>query len=105
VSADTRKKAGEDYIWRQVAKIRVVGRHEPVVVFEPLQPGMHDQTIALLGEYERARGLFEEGALDEAKSRFAILKDDPVSNAYRERIELFQKGELEFSSVWSLTEK
>ena len=105
VSADTRKKAGEEYIWRQVAKIRVVGRHEPVVVFEPLQPGIHDQTIALLGEYERARGLFEEGALAEAESRFATLKNDPVSNAYRERIELFRKGGLEFSSVWNLTEK
>src|SRR5262245_27444223 len=35
-SADTMKAAGPGIVWRELDTIRVVGRQEPVVIFEPL---------------------------------------------------------------------
>ena len=105
VSGDTRKRAGEEFPWRQVGKVRVVGRSEPVQLFQPLHPQLDAAIISRLGEYERARALFEEGKLAEADAIFAVFPDDTVCRAYRDRIKFFGTSGEAFSSIWNLTEK
>jgi len=105
VSGDTHEEAGDTFLWRRVGEVRVVGRREPVCLFEPLDPS-HEHTLAVrLKDFDHAMAFFEGGKLREAREIFATFADDPVSQAYCRRID----GELErggsFSPVWNLTEK
>ena len=105
VSGDTRRRAGEGQPWREIGRVRVVGRSEPVALFQPLDSDLDGAVATRLGEFDQARTLFESGRLPEAQAIFSKFADDPVSQAYCQRI----SGEMEsgkaFSPVWNLTEK
>ncbi len=106
VSGSTRRRAGDELAWRTVGQARVVGRQEPVQLFEPLHPRLDGAILSRLGEFDRARQLFEAGNVVEAGELFATFADDPVSRAYCARIASSkQLGETGFSPVWNLTEK
>jgi hypothetical protein len=52
-----------------------------------------------------ALSLFEEGKVREAHALFERLPDDPVSSAYRARIERMMTGGVSESPVWDVKEK
>ena len=105
VSAETRRRAGEEQPWREIGRVRVVGRSEPVPLFQPLDTELDEAVISRLGEFDQARILFERGRLSEAQAIFATFADDPVSQAYCQRISLEMESGKTFSPVWTLTEK
>lgn len=105
VSGETRRRAGDEHPWREVGKVRVVGRAEPVTLFQPLHPALNADLLPRLGDFDRARRLFEEGKLDQAREVFAKFADDPVSAAYCQRIDAEPRDARAFSPVWNLTEK
>lgn len=105
VSAETRRRAGEEQPWREIGRVRVVGRSEPVPLFQPLDTELDEAVISRLGEFDQARILFERGRLSEAQAIFAKFADDPVSQAYCQRISLEMESGKTFSPVWTLTEK
>ncbi len=105
VSGETRRRAGEEQPWREVGRARVVGRSEPVALFQPLDPTLDGALISRLGEFDQARTLFESGKLSEAQALFSRFAGDPVSEAYCRRIDGEKEGVHSFSPVWNLTEK
>lgn len=105
VSRETRMNAGEAQPWREIGKVRVVGRSEPVTLFQPLDPELDAALIRRLGDFDVARTLFESGKLVEAQALFSKFADDPVSQAYCGRIAKQGHTGEAFSAVWNLTEK
>ena len=105
VSGATRARAGDEHPWREVGQVRVVGRAEPVTLFQPLHPELNHSELRNLGEFDRARMLFEQGKLSDAREIFAKFADDPVSAAYCRRIEAELRPGGNFSPVWQATEK
>ncbi|MGB9836286.1 MAG: CHASE2 domain-containing protein [Candidatus Saccharicenans sp.] len=82
----------EYFVARPVDLIRVVGKTEPVAVYELLSereaatPEL-EQRIEL---FSRARALYLEGRWDEAQKLFESLSPDPLSAVYAERCQLMK---------------
>jgi adenylate cyclase len=108
VSGATRDAIGSIMEFRKVADIRVVGRREPVPVYEPLELGITGEQLQPYRSFEAALALYEQRQLEQALEAFSVLVKDPVARVYVTRIERdLKKGTLgaEWSSVWSLTDK
>jgi adenylate cyclase len=88
VGERTAELSGKSIYFRELDSILVVGRDNPVNVFEPL--GNFDNTdskqIFLKENYEKALLLYREGNFSQANEIFKKLKEsDPVSNTLSER--------------------
>ena len=105
VSESTWQRSGGEWAGRELALLRVVGRQQPVRVFE---------VTGLPGEacppdwrtFDIARAFFAEGRLAEACALFQSLPDDPAARAYVEKIRLLQsRAPAGWTGVWELNEK
>lgn len=105
VSQTTWEQTGGAFAGRGLGKVRVVGRKEPVKVYEPL---------ALEGEAARqeiarfAQGveLMREGQWDQATAIFQAMKTDPAAQAFLHRCqELKAQGAGQWDGVWEQSEK
>lgn len=105
VSEVTRDVALDSVTWRKLGSVKVVGRKEPVVVYQPLDNISDAALVRNLSTYHDALALFEEGKLREARGSFERLGDDPVCVAYRARIERMINSENSETSVWDVKEK
>lgn len=113
ISEDTWKAAHEGLETRELDRIRVVGKNEPVRIFEILAlAGEADAArLAWARAYEAALAEFRAGRLAEAHAGFSdCLARNPTDKATRlfiERIGLMQKTGLPdaWDGVWTLTDK
>lgn len=92
-------------VWRKLGRVKVVGRGEPVVIYEPVDSAIATDLVRDLTTYHDALSLFEEGKVREAHALFERLAHDPVSAAYRARIERMMSGGVSESPVWDVKEK
>jgi adenylate cyclase len=87
--ADTVQRAAADSAeWREIDRVRVVGRDQPVTLFEPLAlAGQASAALrALAAAYAEALALYRHGAFAEAAAGFAALAAaDPPSRVMAER--------------------
>ena len=108
ISESTYRAAGDTIVSREMGRLRVVGRREPVRVYELTGltadgvPGVpanaQDFTSGLAHCYE--------GRLDDAVAIFAALPDDPVARAYTERCRrVLADAQADFTGTWNLTSK
>lgn len=105
VSESTWLAAGEGWVGRELAKLRVVGRESPVRVYELAGfPG--EERPGFWQDFDSGRALAEAGRFEEARSVFAHRPEDPAARAYAVRCErLARQSETGWSGVWELTEK
>ena len=95
-SAETMKAAGRGIVWRELDTIRVVGRQEPVVIFEPL--ALRDQETARQTECAAgyALGLLRWRSADfagAAEAFAAFAGEDAPAARFLERAQrLLQSG-------------
>lgn len=96
VSEFTKAKV-PDFVYRELDKIQVKGKHEPVAIFEPIGPvGSVDQaTLDELERYNQAVALYAAQKWDEAEAAFTALHQaDPgrylYDHVYLERIAHFR---------------
>jgi adenylate cyclase len=84
VSEDTRQLVtGSDFVFREVDRVRVKGKHQPVVIFE-----LMTTALALLPEFEEALALYrsaEFGAAAAVFSKLAASYGDGPARLYAER--------------------
>ncbi|MBK7704139.1 MAG: adenylate/guanylate cyclase domain-containing protein [bacterium] len=104
ISGVTRAAAGATIAVRDLGAVRVVGRREPVPVFELLGPATAADVHAFDG-YHAALALCRAGDLTGAAAAFAALPDDPVARQYAERCRESAAGGEPFDGVWNLTSK
>ena len=94
-------------VYRRVGALRVIGRHEPVSVFEPRFSLNQSAFSELsLSSYNRGLAAFEKGDLREARDHFAETDHDAVAQAYLERIDqVIKSTDQKWTPVWELTGK
>jgi len=92
---------------RELSRVAVVGRKEPVVVYEPLLPEEIERGKDRLARFSEGLALFYKGDFSQAEAVFSGLVDvDPVAHAYlaKSRILIDQPPE-EWRGVWVITTK
>jgi class 3 adenylate cyclase len=88
VSEDTAAAAGDRILWRELDRIRVVGRAAPLTVLEPLAlaAGATPAQRALAARYAEGLALFRRRQFAEAAAVFArTAAADPPSAAFEAR--------------------
>ncbi len=105
VSEDTWRASGGDWVGRELACLRVLGRQAPVRVLELAGfPG--EMRPEAWDDFDKARNLFAAGRLPEALELFDRWPGDPASCAYSAKCRRLLGHESATStSVWELTEK
>lgn len=99
VSDSTRRQA-PGFVYRELDKVRVKGKKEPVAIFEPL--GYEDQvdadTMGELKRYKNALDLYRKQQWDQAEMNFASLSaehpDCLLYKVYLERIPALRQQDL-----------
>ncbi len=106
ISEFTRRQTGEAIPTREIGLIRVVGRKEPVRVFEPLSPEQAADREKL-DRYAQGLAAYYAGRFDEALRWFENgAASDPPSAAFAARCrELLAHPPAAWDGVWSMTEK
>jgi len=107
ISQATRDLIGSSFCVRELARLAVVGRREPVIVYEPMLAAAHKAEQKTLAAFERGRELFYDGRFDEAfRTMDAIREQDPAAAAYAEKCRALGGQKLEaWQGVWVMKNK
>jgi adenylate cyclase len=113
ISEDTRREIGEQFILRQMDRVRVVGIEQPVRLYELVdEKGAGDAaTLEAIEVFHRGQQLFEAKRWEEALAQFRkvlkILPGDGPATAFSKRCQEFKrKPPLEsWDGVFNLTMK
>jgi adenylate cyclase len=107
ISSHTRDQLDDRIAVREIARVQVVGRKEPVRVFEPLLPAFAAEYQQMLDTFARGLAKYYEGALAEALDAFASIEsqDAPAAAYVRRCKTLLAAPPAEWSGVWVMTEK
>jgi len=93
---------------REISRVAVVGRREPVVVYEPAISGQHDEERQKRWKiFSEALYLFYRGEFAAAKEFFAqIAQEDKAAEKYASKCqELLANPPPNWQGVWMLTTK
>jgi adenylate cyclase len=108
ISQTTKEGMADAFPTREVSRVAVVGRKEPVVVYEPvLSEDMNEQKQKTLAIFSKALNLFYRGDFDHARTVFAgITEYDPVARTYVDKCEeLLASPPKDWQGVWVVTTK
>ncbi len=106
ISEDTRRLAGDAIDAREIDSVRVVGKTEPVRVYELLgRKGEADE--ALMRGYEAALAAYKKGDWDAAETAFSGLEGDAPAKVMLARIAYWRTNPAArpADGVWDLTKK
>jgi adenylate cyclase len=107
ISQSSRELIGDAFPCRELARLTVVGRKEPVRVYEPLLPEHYQDGKETYQAFGLGREAFYRGDFQEAMTLFATIRHDPPALHYLVKCEQMEaKGAGEdWQGVWSLTSK
>jgi adenylate cyclase len=92
---------------REVSRVTVVGRKEPVRIYEPMLPQEFSAREQDLKVFSDGLAAFYEGRFDQAEKLFGTLMDkDPAALAYTGKCRYFMDNPpTEWLGVWMVTTK
>lgn len=107
ISEATRARAGAGFACREISRVRVVGRREPVLVHEPLAETDAASKRDLLETFARGLALYYDGRFDDAAAAFASIEPhDPPAAVYAARCRLLAANPPPgWDGIWSMTDK
>ncbi len=107
MSAATRELVGDEFAAREISRVAVVGRKEPVTVYEPMLPEQAAARKATLDVFAAGLAAYYAGDFREAEHRFAsIAAEDPPAQRYADRCrELLASPPSQWNGVWVMTSK
>jgi adenylate cyclase len=108
ISQTTMEQMAGAFPTREISRVAVVGRREPVVVYEPLLPEAIDAPKqAAMASFSEALALFYQGDFDHAHALFsALAKEDAAAHAYVLKCrELIDHPPSDWQGVWIITTK
>lgn len=107
ISEFTQRQLGPEFAARELSRVRVKGKNEPVRVFEPMFRADYEAKAPLLNRFQAALRLYYDGRFAEALAEFlAMEQEDAVSAAYARRCrDLIDHPPPEWDGVWTMKEK
>ena len=107
VSGSTYGVVKESFPARELARVAVVGRKEPVTVYEPMMKEEYESKRGDLDSFSQGLHLFYEGHFEEAKDQFSRIADrDPPAARYVDKCGVLLEEKPEsWNGVWVMTEK
>jgi adenylate cyclase len=107
ISQFTKDLVHQQFKTRELARLIVVGRNEPVTVFEPMMPAAHEANKNILETFSRGLALFYQGRIDQGEKIFAEIEDrDPVALAYAEKCRaIVNEEQKNWQGVWVMETK
>ncbi len=107
MSKATRDLAGDAFAGRELSRVGVVGRKEPVTVYEPMLPEQAAARRAQLAAFAEALAAYYDGDFARAGRLFAELApEDPPAGRYEARCrELLASPPAQWDGVWVMTSK
>lgn len=108
ISEHTRRQLGDTITTREIARVQVVGRKEPVRVYEPMLPAIAQSRREILDDFAWSLAKYYDGKMDEALAGFIRIESrDAPAAAYVRRCRMLQARppDGEWTGIWSMTEK
>lgn len=106
ISETTAERLPERIHCRELGRIAVVGRGEPVRVFEPMSSEAYLAGKDHFDTFSRALSLYYEGDFEQARTMFLDIADDPPAGKYAARCaELARNPPAEWNGVWIMESK
>jgi adenylate cyclase len=108
ISHATREQIGDAFPCRELARLTVVGRQEPVRVYEPFLAATFAREEETCRRFQQGLEAFYKGHFSEAIRLFALIAehDPPAAHYLRKCQQLAEDGAGEdWQGVWSLTSK
>jgi adenylate cyclase len=110
VSGETANLCRGRIAFREVDRVRVVGRTSPVTIFEPIGAleNLGEEKKEALSRFANGLALYRKCQLREARQIFAKLApEDPVAQVFLQRIEALERSPLpdSWDGTFDLTEK
>jgi adenylate cyclase len=99
ISQATWEQAREAFVGREAGKLLVLGRRDPLTVYEPLGPLGSENHIDL-ESFAKGLALIREGNPVSAIKVFEKLQDDPVGAAYYNRLRRLAEAGEGWRGVW-----
>jgi adenylate cyclase len=83
IAGENTARAVRGIAWREIDRVRVVGKAETVTIYEPVGSARDKQLAAELERHHRALALYRARNFDEAEAAFAALADEhPMTPLY-----------------------
>jgi adenylate cyclase len=108
ISRATVEKIAGAFPVRELSRVAVVGRREPVTVYEPMFPEQYAERRPTLEIFDRGLKEFYAGRFAEAERIFeGIASVDPPAANYAKKCRALAVGprENDWNGVWVMTEK
>ncbi|MFH0871538.1 MAG: adenylate/guanylate cyclase domain-containing protein [bacterium] len=107
ISEFTVQLLGDEFGLRRLARVAVVGRKEPVTIFEPMLRQEYESRREALQAFGKGLDWFERGSFAQAREAFLELSaHDPAAAAYAEECQRLMASPLEgWQGVWVLSTK
>ncbi|MEI6564541.1 MAG: adenylate/guanylate cyclase domain-containing protein, partial [bacterium] len=107
ISSNTQKQLDSSIVVREIAQVQVVGRKEPVRVYEPMLPTTAAGRREVLEVFACGLAKYYEGAIQGALDCFASIEaQDAPAEAYVRRCRSLLTSPLaDWNGVWIMTEK
>jgi adenylate cyclase len=107
ISKATLEACHGEFPARELSRVAVVGRNEPVTVFEPMWEDEHKERAEVLERFGHGLNAYYEGHFDGALEQFSAIADrDAPASRYVERCRRLKEDcPLEWEGVWVMTSK
>jgi adenylate cyclase len=94
------------FFGRKLAQVAVVGKKEPVTVYEPMSEAAYREKEAVVRRFDEARDLFYAGSHAEALSLFEALSgQDKPPVYYAEQCRYYLENPDEWKGFWQAWSK
>lgn len=97
------EKEGTEICFREISRVQVVGKNEPVVVYEPFLKEQFEEKQDVISVFEKGLSEFYKGDFQKAEEFFSMVSEkDPPSAKYKERCEKLMSlpKDKEWNGVW-----
>ena len=107
ISEHTARRLGDEFALREISKVTVVGKKEPVRVYLPMFKPEHAANAAVIQQFDAALQMFYKGAFKNAFETFSRIsdKDAPAEAYVRQCRKLMENPPARWEGVWEITEK
>ncbi len=107
ISQSTRDLLQEGFAVRELARVAVVGRKEPVTVYEPMFAAEYEARKDVLNTFAKGLELFYKGDFPTALETFSTIQDlDPAAAGYADKCQMMVENQpRNWQGVWVMTSK